>query len=846
MAKVPNYGGPQVTPSILGYRPMSDYVPSVPRAEIDVTKPAARLDKIYTKFLEEQDEARVTAALTELRRKAVDMETAEGGWAQQLGSNALEPDEQGRGLIERTDTGLHEFGTEIASKLTARQQKLFNEKAEGIYQSTYAGVSQHVFQQGVKVKIAAQADVVDQAVELGATYVNKPDLLKQNAKDLAEAAHRLAEFQGWTPEATDLYIKKNKSSMYMNGIATILAGTDKNPAMAYQALGVLKAHSKEMLASDVARARQQINPIIQAYEDRMKVERFMAGMGTNGEALSGGLARAVRDGVVSQDVGKTARGFEAILSVVSQGGHQSVMSKEGDIADWKHGASQLTIAQAEEAAKASGQVWDPKAFKTDRDYNQAVGLGRYGGMLTEFAGDEAKAMAGYLSSAETVRKAEKEAEKKGGAWNDYLPKKTQETLSQATRNMRSTQSLVDVATGESISGFDPRYARSAKTWMTVDQIRDYFKKTDKRAAVDPLYCDDLVNKAYSLLQQKKSSYVQQQNNVKAQISDVLFKTKGDTGAIPQSLLQQLDTTELSDVQKLAKHYASESFASDPMILGKLDDDRFLMSLSEDDLKLYLNHLNLSDRGKTLRRWSKLKQGAVGVNDSAAQLQRMAKMGMVTKDYEVSDDAIRSVLAEDPEYLKMKKDDPAAAAIYLNILQEKIGVAGQERLRKYSNSEVKAEVRRIRSDMTPVKSLFGASDTPIFKLDVEDLPNEGLSDAYQLVKSTTKARLQAIGQDREPTKEELQETMYRILLGDDRLPFVVPSDVSFDEPLMKEIKETWAKKYPGRTLTQAMQQQLYIRARYAGQKGKPTETTSWRDNAYIDMYGVDDLNYWGGD
>lgn len=40
MAQVPNYGGPQVMPSILGYRPMSTEIPEVP--EMDVQKPLAK------------------------------------------------------------------------------------------------------------------------------------------------------------------------------------------------------------------------------------------------------------------------------------------------------------------------------------------------------------------------------------------------------------------------------------------------------------------------------------------------------------------------------------------------------------------------------------------------------------------------------------------------------------------------------------------------------------------------------------------------------------------------------------------------------------------------------------
>ena len=330
MAQVPNYGGHQVMLSIFGYKPVSTDIPQVPELGIQKALAGAsnKFDELYSKFLAEQDDARVTEAITDLRRKAIDMETGEGGWASTLGANALEPDMDGKGLVERMDEGLQDYGTKISSRLTPRQQKMFGEKAQAIYTASYSGVSQHVYQQAVLQKKAVHEGAVAQAVESGAAYALKPDMLAQSASTIRESAQKLAEFQGWTPENTELYVKKQLSGMYMNAIADRLAGADQNPVMGYQALGILKAHSKDMLASDVAKARQQINPIVQAHEDRLKVEHYAAGLAADGSVLSGGLSLAVKRGVVSQDFVQTARGFEAIISVESQGGHQSVTTKE--------------------------------------------------------------------------------------------------------------------------------------------------------------------------------------------------------------------------------------------------------------------------------------------------------------------------------------------------------------------------------------------------------------------------------------------------------------------------------------------------------------------------------------
>ena len=135
--------------------------------------------------------------------------------------------------------GLQDDGQELASGLTARQQKMFGEKAQAIYTASDPRRPQHVYQQAVAQKKAAHEGAIAQAVESGAAYAGKPDMLAQSAHAIHESADKLAEFMGWTAENKALYIKKNMSSMYMNGIDSLLAGSDRNPAVAYQALGLL-------------------------------------------------------------------------------------------------------------------------------------------------------------------------------------------------------------------------------------------------------------------------------------------------------------------------------------------------------------------------------------------------------------------------------------------------------------------------------------------------------------------------------------------------------------------------------------------------------------------------------
>ena len=837
MAQVPSYGGHQVMPTILGYKPVSEEIPKVQKADIEgaFSRTSDKLDKFYTKFLEEQDESRITAALTDLRRKAVDMETGEGGWASQLGENALAPDDDGVGLIERSDRGLQEYGNKLIEKFTPRQQRLFNKGAQGIYQSAYAGVSQHVYRQSVEQKKAAQEGAIAQAVEAGATQVGKPDALLQNEKVIVASAHRLAEFLGWTPENTEVYVRKNTSAMYMNGIGALMAGSDKNPAVAYQALGVLQANSKRMLASDVARARQLINPVVQAHEDRMKVENFLRTVDATGGTIAGGFGKFVASGVITEDAASTASAYESVLSAVSHGGQQSVITKEGTPDRWKFGGSQLTIEQAMAAAKEGGPPWDEKAFLTDRDYNQVIGLTRFNAMVREFAGDEDKAVAGYLTSPEVVREAEEKAKKEGGTWAQFLPKKTQDTMAVAARNRRETKQVLDTATGKRISGFSPNYAAASRKWPTIDEIRAHFVETDPRAAKDPSYCDTLVAKAYAQVGQRKASYTQEQNNTKAEALDALFQSHGDLSKVPTSIMQRLDVNEVIDLTRIAKRYQTDSFASNPLTLGKLSDDEYLVSLPMAELKLNLAELNLDDRKRILTRWALLKQKEGRALDARAGALRDADLGKAHSDFVVESGTVRQILRRDPKFKKLMDDHPDAAGVMLDAIQEELSLQGQRAGQKLNDVDVTKRVWAATREVASVSGFFGNTDRPAVLLQVKDLPNMGNTDAMRILKATAKAELQARGLEREPSDEELQYTLTKVMLGGNRLRVVVPPDVSFDNSLMREIRGEWEKKHGGQPMPMNQQIRYYFMARAEGRYGVPDKAeTNGFNNIYMEI------------
>ena len=125
------------------------------------------------------------------------------------------------------------------------------------------------------------------------------------------------------------------------------------------------------------------------------------------------------------------------------------------------------------------------------------------------------------------------------------------------------------------------------------------------------------------------------------------------------------------------------------------------------------------------------------------------------------------------------------------------------------------------------------------LTMDDLPNHGMTDAYKVVEQTAEHWLKQIGQDRKPTKQEMQYVLTKIMLGDQRLRVMIPPSVSFDEPLMKKIDTAWKAKHGNGPMPQVTRLRYYLMARAGGQVGEGSTGPSWLGHQTTYMYGFDD-------
>ena len=90
------------------------------------------------------------------------------------------------------------------------------------------------------------------------------------------------------------------------------------------------------------------------------------------------------------------------------------------------GIAQVMPATGPEAARLAGLPWDENKFKTDKDYNAAIGKAYFNKQVTDF-GDPQKALAAYNAGPGAMRAAERKAADAGtpNDWLKFLPEETQ-------------------------------------------------------------------------------------------------------------------------------------------------------------------------------------------------------------------------------------------------------------------------------------------------------------------------------------------------------------------------------------------------------------------------------------
>lgn len=647
MAQVPETPGMQVMPTIMGYRPMSDAVPTVPGmgVEAGLQKAGGKLDRMFTKFLDEQDEARVTEAVAELQRRATQMQTEEGGWASKLGTNATTPDEQGRGLVEQVDTSLREYGTDIASRLTPRQQRKFSQRALGVYQQTFGNVSQHVLQQGLQNRITAQTSYISALEESGAANYNRPEQLTQALERINSAQDTIGEFKGLPSEIVAQLKRQSADRLYGNAMDQYLSFAEQDPTMARMADGILRANSKYMTGSTVAKYRRQIDGYTKLVDIRRDIDAASAYADT--QMFGGDITKIVKDGTLTPQQAATEAG--AVVTVVAALGGYSQLEHDltdtaNNGANFRYGVSKMRIGDAYDVAKKnglfSGELEEfSSRFMNDKGFNVQIATMAAESAIRDYAGDMTKVFASMRIGREAVDKAVAEADKTGQPWINGLSDADRQWVNSAIDKQKMQGGLREVMDekGNPIRTTDPRYYSRALQTADERDVRRYVRENCPRAQWDVSYENTVVNGAMARQKETADAWVAQHTRLVASATEAILAANGNLSAVPQPILSRLTLKEQEDLEATAKKLRSpDADLTDPMAMAVYSDPKVLRGLTEDGLIMIRPRFSQKDFNALVAEWSKIKLAEGEAKDQAIIEQNLAQKGIIT------DKAARSI------------------------------------------------------------------------------------------------------------------------------------------------------------------------------------------------------------
>jgi murein DD-endopeptidase MepM/ murein hydrolase activator NlpD len=163
---------------------------------------------IYTDVLREQNEARVTAAMTELNNRAINLRTGKDGYATLMGKNALDrPD--GKSLDQEYGERLDKDRADIASTLTNEaQREAFTRNAAGLQTQFHGQVGEHLFKQAKVFKVEGLNGMAESGARQVALAAGNATEIASGRSVVAGAAKQLAAEMGWDENATAEFTRK--------------------------------------------------------------------------------------------------------------------------------------------------------------------------------------------------------------------------------------------------------------------------------------------------------------------------------------------------------------------------------------------------------------------------------------------------------------------------------------------------------------------------------------------------------------------------------------------------------------------------------------------------------------
>lgn len=431
-------------------------------------------EKVSDEFMKLQDKidaSRVLEAKNDALNYISEVTYGEQGYTKLQGKNALEADEQKRGLSQRVTEGFDEhMDTFIRENgYTQRQIAMIRNETAPLRIQLQNGVRMHVLkekntydQQNVK------ACLTNGLNSASLSFAN-PGAFRDGIENAEKTLKDAKGIFGWSDEVYSQQLKAFKSEYYSNGIAGALASMGKDVQGGYAtAQRLFNAHSKDMSAEAILKFQGLLEKaqITAATENLTKTFDDFMSLTTSAEATSMGV-------VVN---GKTplATTNRALAYSAATEANSNKKNANGHLATNAFGGIGESGVRVDQAKEVLGKDFDEAKFRTDAAYNYEVGMKVYEQCVKENPTDLVSAIASYRLGKDVVETAKKAAEGTEDPWTKYLSESEEKEVSSIVKKVgEHRDGVLYDKSGNKVDALSAGYARMSIQQMSREQIEKF-------------------------------------------------------------------------------------------------------------------------------------------------------------------------------------------------------------------------------------------------------------------------------------------------------------------------------------------------------------------------------------
>lgn len=564
MPTVPLYGAQRVDPSALPDPQQSSVAsPSLlgQGAAQDLQQGQALLQagttasNLEIDHLQMANQVRVNDAVNQLKtyQQSLTYDPNEG-FMHQTGLAALQRP-SGQPLADEYAQKLNDQAATIASNLNPMQARMFSMQAQDMATQLHGQATQWEGQQFRTYQGSVNEGTVKTAQNDAALFYNDPDRIQKNLDAIDGAVYANGKLNGLA--AVD--IESGQRQAKSGALSAAIQGALQKGNITY-ADGLMQKYASQMTADDILRINGQMNQIADHTVATQAVGNVMQQAGP-----------ALSNSPFDRMIAITTKAESANKQLNADG--TPVTSPKGAT-----GVAQVMPATGPEAAALAGLPWDENRFKTDANYNRALGAAYLQKQLGDFGGDPAKAWAAYNAGPGALQAALKQAQQDGkpAAWLTYLP---QETQAYVANNMASLNS--NTAALQRPSKLD-----------VVNAVRN-----DPSLQGRPERIQMAVTLAGQQYDEQTAAIKQTEDANKAAVYRVLDQNRGNVNALDPSALSKLNPADIPDVLDYARKISQgtnatnmalyQTFITTPKMMSDMSNDQWQTqapNFSTDDFK----------------------------------------------------------------------------------------------------------------------------------------------------------------------------------------------------------------------------------------------------------------------